>query len=292
MISPLAFSVRAPLFHLPPPHKPPYPDASECQSHSVTDKRMSQLSFTLHDLHIDEAGLCFNSKAPSPIPTKRHTGTHTELALPVIPDRSNQENQPQEELSAHLNVTEHTWRTNRALNKVMGLSTSCVKAWISPSRQFDAGFAIKWGFISPQVKSTVGFCQACHHSLTLPPSILGLFYLLAGLLYDTLLSCPLTRFYCASVEIEKHGSHSHKQRHPCTWTGDINLVWDFYYIPLILLTHMHTLHISFCTCSTPSPPLVHRPWVIEMWEGLGCPPPHLPSENNEQQLSSAPQKDS
>lgn len=55
--------------------KPPCPDASECQSHSVTDKGMSQLS-SPHDLHIDEADLCFYSKASSPINTKEHTYTH------------------------------------------------------------------------------------------------------------------------------------------------------------------------------------------------------------------------
>lgn len=113
MISPLAFSIRAPL-HPSHSHRATCPDASECQSHSATDKRMSQLSFTRHDLHIDEAGLCLGSTAPRPINTKRHTYTHAELALPAIPDRSNQENQPQKELSAHLHVRKHTCRTNTA----------------------------------------------------------------------------------------------------------------------------------------------------------------------------------
>lgn len=90
-------------------------------------------------------------------------------------------------------------------------------------------------------------------------------------LYNTLLSCPLTRFHRTKMEMEKRSSHSRKQRYPCTWTGDLFCSVGFLLHPFDTAhTHTHTPHTSFCSCSAPS--LVHRPCIIEMWEGLGCSP--------------------
>lgn len=99
---------------------------------------MSQLSFTPHDLHIDEAGLCFNSKAPSPINTKKHTYKNTCRHTYTMSSASKprQKQSGKSATSAHLNVKEHTWRANRALTKGIVLSTSCLTVCVCLHQEY------------------------------------------------------------------------------------------------------------------------------------------------------------
>lgn len=144
-------------------------------------------------------------------------------------------------------MKEHTWRTNRALNKVLLLSTSCLKACTSPLRLFDAGFVTKRWVSQVQcwfLPSLSPFHCRCHQAF------LAYFDLLAGLLHGTLLSCPPTRFDCASMEIETHGSHSRKHM-----SSRYKFSVGFLLHPSDTAhTHTHRPHISFCSCSTPPAP--------------------------------------
>lgn len=159
---------------------------------------MSQLSFTPHDLHIDEAGLCFNSKAPSPINTKKHTYNNTCRHTYTMSSASKprQKQSGKSATSTHLNVKEHTWRANRALTKGIVLSTSCLMVCMSPPRVFDAGFVTKW------MGPVLVFAKLVTINWSSLQALLACFYLLAGLLYGNLLSCRLTTVYCANMEIE------------------------------------------------------------------------------------------
>lgn len=150
----------------------------------------------------------------------------------------------------------------------------------SPLRLFDAGFVTKWGVKVRPEKSSVGFCQACHHSPTLPPVILGFFgFTGRTLLWHLVIKSFNKQSSAATVVNRCIPAHEGKFRE------------GFRLCPSVT-ARIHTPHLILLLLN-PSPPTpVHRSRIIEMWEGLGDPPFHHPLENNEPQLSSAPQKDS